>query len=72
MEQELVLPFGSGFFSILTLCIQTIPKDATIQCPPINVALFEAKAAKGLTFDQIAREIGKDEVWLAAAFYGQV
>ena len=26
----------------------------------------------GLTFDQIAKAIGKNEVWLAAAFYGQV
>lgn len=26
----------------------------------------------GLTFDQIAQAIGKNEVWLAAAFYGQV
>ena len=33
---------------------------------------FEAKAKKGLTFDQIAKAIGKDEVWVAAAFYGQV
>ncbi|RDB26362.1 Cyanate hydratase [Hypsizygus marmoreus] len=33
--------------------------------------LFEAKAKKGLTFDQIAQAIGKDEVWVAAAFYGQ-
>ncbi|KAH7912822.1 cyanate lyase C-terminal domain-containing protein [Hygrophoropsis aurantiaca] len=39
--------------------------------PPINVALFEAKARKGLTFDAIAKAIGKDEIWLAAAFYGQ-
>ncbi|CAA7267548.1 unnamed protein product [Cyclocybe aegerita] len=39
--------------------------------PPINTVLFEAKAKKGLTFDQIAKEIGKDEVWVAAAFYGQ-
>ncbi|KAF9550034.1 Cyanase [Agrocybe pediades] len=39
--------------------------------PPISSILFEAKARKGLTFDQIAKEIGKDEVWLAAAFYGQ-
>ncbi|KAJ6517399.1 hypothetical protein C8R47DRAFT_1063086 [Mycena vitilis] len=34
-------------------------------------SLFEAKAAKGLTFDAIAKAIGKDEVWTAAAFYGQ-
>ncbi|GLB44878.1 putative catalyzes the reaction of cyanate with bicarbonate to produce ammonia and carbon dioxide [Lyophyllum shimeji] len=39
--------------------------------PPISAKLFEAKARKGLTFDQIATAIGKDEVWLAAAFYGQ-
>jgi cyanate lyase len=26
----------------------------------------------GLTFDQIAKAIGRDEVWVAAAFYGQV
>jgi hypothetical protein len=26
----------------------------------------------GLTFDEIAKAIGKDEVWTAAAFYGQV
>lgn len=26
----------------------------------------------GLTYEQIAKAIGKDEVWVAAAFYGQV
>ena len=26
----------------------------------------------GLSFDQIAKAIGRNEVWLAAAFYGQV
>lgn len=26
----------------------------------------------GLTFDEIAKSIGRDEVWVAAAFYGQV
>ncbi|TFK35597.1 cyanate lyase C-terminal domain-containing protein [Crucibulum laeve] len=39
--------------------------------PGISSKLFEAKAQKGLTFAQIAEAIGKDEVWLAAAFYGQ-
>ncbi|KAJ7284435.1 cyanate lyase C-terminal domain-containing protein [Mycena rebaudengoi] len=39
--------------------------------PSANSKLFEAKARKGLTFDQIAKAIGKDEVWVAAAFYGQ-
>jgi len=36
-----------------------------------NNALFEAKARSGLTFAQIAGAIERDEVWLAAAFYGQ-
>lgn len=40
--------------------------------PPIISAFFEAKARKGLTFDDIAKQIGKDEIWLASAFYGQV
>lgn len=39
--------------------------------PPIYAMLAEAKAEKGLTFDQIAKAIGKDEVWVASAFYGQ-
>ncbi|KAK2467268.1 hypothetical protein APHAL10511_000817 [Amanita phalloides] len=39
--------------------------------PPISVRLFEEKARKGLSFEQIAKSIGRDEVWLAAAFYGQ-
>ncbi|KAI6025049.1 hypothetical protein PISMIDRAFT_673123 [Pisolithus microcarpus 441] len=39
--------------------------------PPISVALFEAKARKGLTFDEVAKAIGRDEVWVAAVFYGQ-
>ena len=33
-------------------------------------ALF--KLSKGFSFDQIAKTIGQDEIWLAAAFYGQV
>ena len=28
--------------------------------------------AAGATFDQIAQAIGRDEVWVAAMFYGQV
>ena len=29
-------------------------------------------AHTGLTYEQIAKAIGKDEVWVAAAFFGQV
>ncbi|KAK7037744.1 Cyanate hydratase [Paramarasmius palmivorus] len=37
----------------------------------IHAQLFEAKARKGLSFEAIAKELGKDEVWVASAFYGQ-
>ena len=33
--------------------------------------LFEAKAAKKLTFEQIGKELGRNEVAVAAIFYGQ-
>jgi hypothetical protein len=36
---------------------------------PIKSCLMEIK---GLTFEQIGKAINKDEVWVAALFYGQV
>jgi len=39
--------------------------------PSVCSTLLEAKARKGVTFDDIAKALGKDEVWVAAAFYGQ-
>ncbi|KAI9566896.1 cyanate lyase C-terminal domain-containing protein [Boletus coccyginus] len=39
--------------------------------PPIITHLFAAKARKGLSFEKLAEAIGRDEVWVAAAFYGQ-
>jgi len=35
------------------------------------IELFRAKANAGLTFEQIAQGMNKDEVWVAALFYGQ-
>ncbi|KAF9048806.1 cyanate lyase C-terminal domain-containing protein [Panaeolus papilionaceus] len=51
----------------------TVPSNNApyVNLPPTISVLFEAKARKGLSFDQIAKQIGRDEVWLAAAFYGQ-
>ncbi|KAF8912568.1 cyanate lyase C-terminal domain-containing protein [Mucidula mucida] len=51
----------------------TIPSSIApyANLPSANSKLFEAKAKKGITFDAIAKAIGKDEVWVAAAFYGQ-
>jgi len=33
--------------------------------------MFEAKAKKALSFEQISKEIGRNEVAVAALFYGQ-
>jgi cyanate lyase len=33
--------------------------------------LLEAKRAKGLAFAELGKLIGRDEVWVAALFYGQ-
>ncbi|GJE85545.1 cyanase [Phanerochaete sordida] len=39
--------------------------------PSICVQLAEAKARLGLSFQDIGNAIGRDEVWVAAAFYAQ-
>lgn len=39
--------------------------------PPSSPTLFEAKKKKNLTFEAIAKEVGRDEVAIAALFYGQ-
>ncbi|KAL9940732.1 hypothetical protein V8E36_000220 [Tilletia maclaganii] len=39
--------------------------------PGATKALHSAKAASGLTFAQIAEKIGRNELWVAALFYGQ-
>ncbi|OQU99050.1 hypothetical protein CLAIMM_04748 isoform 2 [Cladophialophora immunda] len=39
--------------------------------PKSSVTLFEAKAQKKVTFEAIGKEIGRDEVAVAALFYGQ-
>lgn len=39
--------------------------------PASSPTLFEAKKKKNLTFEAIAKEVGRDEVAIAALFYGQ-
>ncbi|KAI0703778.1 Cyanase [Cytidiella melzeri] len=41
------------------------------ELPSICAQLLEAKAEKGLTFADIGKALGRDEVWVAAVFYGQ-
>ncbi|KAG8885411.1 Cyanate hydratase [Tulasnella sp. 331] len=48
--------------------------DSTTPYKNLNASckqLFALKAAKGCSFDDIAKAIGRDEVWTAALFYGQ-
>lgn len=53
---------------ILTNCLQSTLRDRLpVQAP----SLFEAKAAKNLTFEDIAKQLGRNEVAVAAIFYGQ-
>ncbi|KAF7350116.1 Cyanate hydratase [Mycena venus] len=62
-----------SFSSLMSSQAATVPTNNQpyADLPSANSKLFEAKARKGLTFDEIAKAIGKDEVWTAAAFYGQ-
>lgn len=39
--------------------------------PAYSKSLFDAKTEKGLTFEAIAKHLGRDEVAVAALFYGQ-
>lgn len=39
--------------------------------PEISQKLFAAKKAKGLTFSDLEKLLGRDEVWISAVFYGQ-
>ncbi|ETI21063.1 cyanate hydratase [Cladophialophora carrionii CBS 160.54] len=39
--------------------------------PKSSITLFEAKAKKKVSFEEISKEIGRDEVAIAALFYGQ-
>jgi cyanate lyase len=37
----------------------------------ITATLLAAKKAKGITFAELEASLGRDEVWIAAVFYGQ-
>ena len=39
--------------------------------PDITQQLLAAKQAKGLSFTDLEKILGRDEVWIAALFYGQ-
>lgn len=49
----------------------TTQKSLIPRLPESSPTLFEAKKAKNLTFEEIGKEIGRNEVAVAAMFYGQ-
>jgi cyanate lyase len=42
-----------------------------MELPEITQKLLAAKQAKGLSFADLEKTVGRDEVWLAAVFYRQ-
>ncbi|KAF2429230.1 Cyanase [Tothia fuscella] len=51
--------------------IATLDTSLHSRLPSSSQSLFTAKAQKGLTFEALAKEIGRNEVAVAALFYGQ-
>ncbi|KAK5160245.1 Cyanate hydratase [Oleoguttula sp. CCFEE 6159] len=51
--------------------IATLRSDLVPRLPSSAVTLFEAKKQKNLTFEAIAKKLGREEVACAALFYGQ-
>ncbi|KAI0595660.1 cyanate hydratase [Biscogniauxia sp. FL1348] len=51
--------------------IATLDSTIVDRLPAYSQTLFSAKAEKKLTFEEIAKELGRGEVAVAALFYGQ-
>jgi cyanate lyase len=51
--------------------IATLDPTIAKGLPPHCAVLFEAKAAKGLSFEEIGKHLDRSEVACAALFYGQ-
>ncbi|KAK4238503.1 hypothetical protein C8A03DRAFT_43777 [Achaetomium macrosporum] len=51
--------------------LATLDSSIVDRLPSYSATLFEAKAQKRLTFEQIAEHLGRSEVAVAALFYGQ-
>ncbi|KAI9896236.1 hypothetical protein N3K66_008408 [Trichothecium roseum] len=51
--------------------IATLDPTIADRLPPYSALLFDAKASKSLSFEQIAKHLDRSEVACAALFYGQ-
>lgn len=58
---------------LCTLCtiLTQLQEELIPRLPPSSPTLFEAKKKKNLSFEAIAKHVGRDEVAIAALFYGQ-
>jgi len=63
------LPLTLSFLLLTSSCSR--PKPRKVQYPAISLDTC-THTMTGLTFDALAKELGKDEIWVASAFYGQV
>ena len=67
----------STFVTLLSSSGARTDSDAPAQAsllprlPQVSPTLFEAKQKKGISFETLAKELGRDEVAVAAVFYGQ-
>jgi cyanate lyase len=53
------------------LVLTNLQEELIPHLPPSSPTLFDAKKKKNLTFEAIAKHVGRDEVAIAALFYGQ-
>ncbi|OBT58732.1 cyanate hydratase [Pseudogymnoascus sp. 24MN13] len=51
--------------------ISVLDKSFESRLPPSSKMLFDAKAGQSLSFEAIAKQLGRSEVAVAALFYGQ-
>ncbi|KAL9131791.1 MAG: hypothetical protein Q9175_006678 [Cornicularia normoerica] len=72
-QQRLTPLVSSNIARMATSGTRVATLDSTLRdrLPVQSPTLFEAKAAKNLTFEDIAKQLGRNEVAVAAIFYGQ-
>lgn len=58
-------------FSTQTQVKMMVDKALLARLPSISEQLFNAKASKKLTFEQIGKKLGRNEIWVASVFYGR-
>ncbi|KAF2838267.1 Cyanase [Patellaria atrata CBS 101060] len=71
LRQPFLRKFQNSSIMSQEKVIATLDKSLIPRLPESSPTLFEAKKARNLTFEDIARKLGREEVAVAALFYGQ-